>query len=820
MATKSALKLFREGKITKQQFDAQIAQTRQEKGVAPDVKLPTTDKTVKASEVGITKGLDKAAELQKKRQRCIANGGTFNENTGLCEFKRKTESDIAKEESDIAEKKQFAPKTPTEKTREKFEKTEERLEEDIFSAQQKLDIQEEEALRAETEAKEVRKGSIAAAKGAFAESPEGVKTSTAQELAKGFERGINIRTQAQLNQVRGLRQQIADKRIAFERAREDVDEAKTNALLDDIADIEDELALQEEAFNEQEAELTADLLERFGNLGGQVETMTTDQLTSFFAGSSVSLGEALLLQQKAIADQEVLDTDSDEAKLRVEKLQKELDKIGVTDVQKAIEGSQALEDALTSGEISQDTFDALSVKLGFAEKELTSLQKAQTRKAEAEAEKIEKKNLKKDKSSASNGSSKVNPIDITPNFDFGTGEAGQSVTDSEGNVVATISSPFGADHSKISGETTHNAVDMVFEDGNALSLTDGVVVNKGFDSAYGGFIQIEDAVTGDTVQYGHLNFDDLKDYDIGKTFKSGDFLAKQETDPSLWGQSTGPHTDYRFAGVNTEGNENQTVHEYGIAILDGRMNISNVSGEDAEETASLRSDVTKFVNKKLKEGYKSNYPVLTETQLKLVDTISDDINKDKETSDIKIIKGGYNTVTAIYGSQDKIDAGTGFDDVAAINSFQRIIDPGVSVREGDITILQSSVPMLERVDPDFRWSAFTKGDKLPIDTRNSLVRVAREIYNRKAEVYNEGAGARFKERAEASNIPFSLVGDEFPIYGTESGTPLDDIVTGYDNEIESLSQELAEIDRQLSEEATSEGSTVSPTGQQKIKLNQ
>jgi len=107
---------------------------------------------------------------------------------------------------------------------------------------------------------------------------------------------------------------------------------------------------------------------------------------------------------------------------------------------------------------------------------------------------------------------------------------------------ARITSPFGADHSQISGERSHGGVDVSFTDGRMHSVTDGEVLEVGSDKNYGNYIRVVDD-QGNVWQYGHSA--DIESMPaIGDTIRRGDVLGIQGST----GTSTGPHTDIRMVG--------------------------------------------------------------------------------------------------------------------------------------------------------------------------------------------------------------------------------------------------------------------------------
>lgn len=162
---------------------------------------------------------------------------------------------------------------------------------------------------------------------------------------------------------------------------------------------------------------------------------------------------------------------------------------------------------------------------------------------------------------ASNGAGRLNPSNFTSGFDFGTGKAKDVIKDADGNVVATITSPFGANHADISGEAQHNGIDVKFNEGLVRSFVDGTIVKKGIDPNYGGFVWIQDS-QGNVLQYGHVDNEGLEDLEIGQEVNAGDGFIFHETEKSKMGTATGAHTDIRYVG--TAGAEDSGKAETGL----------------------------------------------------------------------------------------------------------------------------------------------------------------------------------------------------------------------------------------------------------------
>ena len=634
-----------------------------------------------------------------------------------------------------------------------------------------------------------------AAQSQFATGREGPVAGTAAGLQTGFTAGIQTKFDSVQRQLEGTKASIASQQKALAKARADNDR---DAIVSAKEALQSTL-LQQKALEEAQAGITTEAEDRvLGMIQDLPSTswagMSDEQAIGLFesAGMSPSMAVAWRVGQERLANAQLAKDDiaMQQAQATVAKIETELLRSLEGEATQAAANIQSLNGMVEAGTITQADADAIKVSLGLAEAPETPTEKAKRLLIEAQARGTNLENAELTTEGASHGTD--NPIQVFQDVDFGTGQRGQQVTDAEGNNLGVISSGFGSDHSLVSGEKSHNGIDIVFNKGQVPALAGGTIIKKGIaEGTYGGYVWLEDD-NGTITQYGHLNVDSLTGLQAGDYIGQGQIFTSQETDPNKWGSSTGPHTDVRVVGQQ-DNSENQDVANWGYALLDGRATMGNIPQD-------LRTDVNNFAQQKTAEGYKSNYPVLTETQLGLVNQISDDYRSDPQQRDMLDVKSGFQTVNTLFGSPEKISAATGFDDIAAINAFQRMIDPGATVREGDVALLETSIPWLDRVDPTYKWAQFEKGDKLPPVVRESLSRVANEVYNAKATDFNSTTGETFKARAEAANVPFNLVGSEFTVFSDPVKPTTDQLVQQASaDQVSAIEQELAEIEKMLSE---------------------
>jgi hypothetical protein len=129
--------------------------------------------------------------------------------------------------------------------------------------------------------------------------------------------------------------------------------------------------------------------------------------------------------------------------------------------------------------------------------------------------------------------------------------------------------------------------------------------------------------------------------------------------------------------------------------------------------------------------------------------------------------------TGWQGVQAGLSQNNGFGDIVAINAIQRMVDPGATVREGDVALLQSASALLDKVVSDYPLAKLRTGDKLPQAVRNRLRAVAEQLYAARSKNYNDTIGSQYRALAAAAGIPFELIGADFaapsaaPTEGTE-----------------------------------------------------
>jgi len=140
--------------------------------------------------------------------------------------------------------------------------------------------------------------------------------------------------------------------------------------------------------------------------------------------------------------------------------------------------------------------------------------------------------------------------------------------------------------------------------------------------------------------------------------------------------------------------------------------------------------------------------VLDEKQLEMAQSLAKELKGEAAYKDMLDINTGF------MGVLNGLEQENGFGDIAAINAFQRMIDPGATVREGDVALLESASAWLSRVAPQFQIDKLKKGDKLPDSVREQMTKLSKELYEARRMGYSESIQP-IKNRAEQAKIDFN-----------------------------------------------------------------
>lgn len=94
----------------------------------------------------------------------------------------------------------------------------------------------------------------------------------------------------------------------------------------------------------------------------------------------------------------------------------------------------------------------------------------------------------------------------------------------------------------------------------------------------------------------------------------------------------------------------------------------------------------------------------------------------------------------------------------AINAFQNgIVDPGATVREGDVSLMQTAIAWADRVDLDYMKQKILDGDKLPPEMRQKMLQLATATRDAYARDFQEQTVPKVKSLVQQNSLPSNVL---------------------------------------------------------------
>lgn len=150
-------------------------------------------------------------------------------------------------------------------------------------------------------------------------------------------------------------------------------------------------------------------------------------------------------------------------------------------------------------------------------------------------------------------------------------------------------------------------------------------------------------------------------------------------------------------------------------------------------------------------------PELSKEQIGLINNLYDNVNKNK------IYTTGVELSQKRQVVKNSLTRSTGFADIAAINAFQKMVDEGVAVREGDIALMRSAQAILDKYDPRFLTNKATKGTILTLKDRIEMDKLSEMMAKNAMQQANEGPIKQFRGIAQKANLSPDDIVREFKI---------------------------------------------------------
>lgn len=166
-------------------------------------------------------------------------------------------------------------------------------------------------------------------------------------------------------------------------------------------------------------------------------------------------------------------------------------------------------------------------------------------------------------------------------------------------------------------------------------------------------------------------------------------------------------------------------------------------------------------------------PPMTKQQVDTMLKLRGAIRNEPVYKDMADINTGY------IGTRQGLSQRNGFGDIAAMNALQRMVDPGATVREGDVALMQRASSFLQRIFSEYPAARLTKGAMLPQEVRDQMLKMAEELYAVRAKNFNEDVGRIYKGQAQAAGVPFDLVASDFELPASSTtSAPKEGVIDG------------------------------------------
>lgn len=202
----------------------------------------------------------------------------------------------------------------------------------------------------------------------------------------------------------------------------------------------------------------------------------------------------------------------------------------------------------------------------------------------------------------------------------------------------------------------------------------------------------------------------------------------------------------------------QPVVEAANLVIDGTYGGTNAIKNAAKAFSVPEHQLATAVAKLKMSGEVAETAILSPQAQKSRDKIISNLKSDPFYTVWNGAKSAATRIEVAIGDNGGAD---GLSDIMAINAFQNgIVDPGATVREGDVALMQTAIAWADLVSLDLWKEKISDGDKLPASMRQKMLQLAtntRDAYGR--DFQNETV-PKVKSLIEQNGLP-STVLDEY-----------------------------------------------------------
>ena len=189
--------------------------------------------------------------------------------------------------------------------------------------------------------------------------------------------------------------------------------------------------------------------------------------------------------------------------------------------------------------------------------------------------------------------------------------------------------------------------------------------------------------------------------------------------------------------TGAEDRKTQGVVNQGALDVQESENQGALKVQEAKDAAALKQEI-------MTQSAASESGILTDQQSIRMGKVVDDFTKEESYKIFKKINTAYTSLIPGYWVQN------GVGDLDLLNSFQRMIDPGVSVREGDVAIMQLAQSMLGKIE--LAQNRILEGDILSPELRDRLMRLSTLLYNAHYHGYIDSLKETYTDRLKIEGL--------------------------------------------------------------------
>ena len=209
--------------------------------------------------------------------------------------------------------------------------------------------------------------------------------------------------------------------------------------------------------------------------------------------------------------------------------------------------------------------------------------------------------------------------------------------------------------------------------------------------------------------------------------------------------------DHEGTRVETEGDVTvQETANQGALDVEKERSRGELEAQQAEDAAALKQEI-------MTQSATNDSGILTDQQSIRMGKVVDDFTKEVAYTTFQKINTAYTSLIPGYWVQN------GVGDLDLLNSFQRMIDPGVSVREGDVAIMQLAQSMVGKIE--LAKGRIKDGDVLSPELRDRLMRLSTMLYNAHHRAYKDALEVQYTKRLEleglSGKVSFEYLGGRY-----------------------------------------------------------